>query len=235
MALVGGVFAESVFVEDFEKASAAESVGMVDGAAAWQTRGNRPLLSVMEDTDGLKAGNALRMTKGLVFVNFPEVELAEGDSLEVSFRYRFPEALQETGFPFRVGVAWDESGNPAEGNTPGYWFMSNPGAENGLAMINLEEGTDGSLGGGSDIPILAPQFQTPASGTGVNKLTLTVARPSGDGVDVSARINDDSPNTRTDTAGKVTKFNVLALSIATNGSTEFLVDDVNVTVNRKAM
>lgn len=226
--------ADSIFVEDFEKASGEEGVSMVEGAGSWQSRGNRLFLGVVEDNDGLKSGKVLRVTKGLVYVSFPEVELAEGDSLEVSFRFRFAVAPEENGFPLRVGLAWDDSGSPDGGNAPGYWLMTNPGVENGNAMLLLEEGTDGSMGGGSDIPILPPMFQAPASGTAASKLTLTVSRASSGVVDVTSQFNEDSPVTRSDTNAKVTKFNVFAISLATMGETDFMVDDVKMTVNRKA-
>lgn len=234
LASLMGLHAEIIFSEDFEKASREEGASLVDGAGSWHSRGNRLFLGVVEDSDGLKSGSALRITKGLVYVSIPEVDLAEGDSLEVSFRYRFANAPQETGFPLRIGLAWDDSGNPEGGNAPGYWFMTNPSVENGNAMILLEEGTDGSMGGGSDIPILPPMFQAPASGTAVTKVAFTVSRPSDGVVDVTSQINEDSPVTRSDTNAKVTKFNVFAISLATTGETDFMVDDVKVTVNRKA-
>lgn len=226
--------AESIFVEDFEKASGEEGVSMVEGAGSWHSRGNRLFLGAVEDSDGLKSGKVLRVTKGLVYVSFPEVDLAEGDSLEVTFRFRFALAPEENGFPLRIGLAWDDSGNPDGGNAPGYWLMTSPGVENGNAMLLLEEGTDGSMGGGSDIPILPPMFQAPASGTAVTKVAFTVSRPSDGVVDVTSQINEDSPVTRSDTNAKVTKFNVFAISLATMGETDFMVDDVKVTVNRKA-
>jgi hypothetical protein len=234
LAAVLALHAESVLIEDFEKASDIENVSAVEGTAIWTSRGDRQFLSVVKDEEGLKAGNALRMIKGLVYVTFPEVTLEEGDSLELSFRYRFAQAPQEAGFPLRIGIYKDDNGDPVSGNSPGYWFMSCPGVENGNAMIILEEGTDGALGGGKDIPMLQPMFQGPASGTVPNKVKLTVTRNSADTVDVTSQVNEDSPNTRTDTTGKISQFNAFAISLATDGETDFLMDDVTLTVTRKA-
>lgn len=228
------VHAENLVTETFDKASETENIGAVEGAAIWTSRGDRPFLSVVKDDDGLKSGNALRMTKGLAYVTFPEVALEEGDSLELSFRYRFAEPPEETGFPLRVGIFKDEAGQPVSGNTPGYWFMSCPGVENGNAMLIFEEGTDGALGGGSDIPILPPMFHGPASGTVPNTLKMTITRADSGSVDVTSQINDEPPNTRNDSTGNITQFNVFAISLATNGETDFVLDDATLTVKRKA-
>lgn len=225
--------AEPIFNETFEKASIDENVGEVEGETAWFARGRRGLLSVTPDEAGLSSGNVLKITKGLVYVTFPDVQLAVGDSLSVSFRYRFAEGAQETGFPFRFGFFKDSNGTPSDGLAPGYWLMSNPATDEGTAMIVVEEGTDSSMGGGQDFAALEGSFPAPNGSPAVNKVTFKVERTAEDGVDISAQFNDDSAYTRTDGKGKVTQFNGFAISIATMANTQFLVDDVILSVDRK--
>ena len=233
LATVAGAETGPVFKEDFEAASQTENAAAVDGATTWTSRGNRPLLSVVGDTDGLKSGNALKVAKGFVYVTFPEVALQVGDSIELSFRYRFGQPPQEAGFPLRIGLYKDSNGNPADGLAPGYWFMSNPGAEGGKSMVVVEEGTDGSPGGGSDFKGLQDLFPGPATGTTANKFKWTIQRSTDTTVDMAIQTNDDSPVTRTDSAGTVTAFNAFAVSIASMENTEFLIDDVALNVIRK--
>jgi len=232
LVLLAGVQAETVFKEDFEAAAETENAAAVDGATTWTSRGNRPLLSVVVDSEGLKSGNTLKISKGFVYVTFPEVVLQEGDSLELSFRFRFAQPPQETGFPLRIGLYKDSNGNPTDGYAPGYWFMSNPAAEGGKSMVVMEEGTDGSPGGGSDFKGLQDLFPGPATGTAVNKFKWTILRSSV-GVDMAIQTNDEPPVTRADKAGKVTRFNAFGISIASMENAEFLIDDVALNVIRK--
>lgn len=231
---LGNIRAETIFTETFEKASNTENAGEVEGEVLWTARGRRGMLSVMPDEDGLKSGNVMKITKGLVYVSFPDVKLEVGDSVSISFRYRFAEKAQDTGFPFRFGLFKDSNGTPADGLAPGYWLMTNPGEDEGKTMIVVEEGTDSSLGGGQDFAALEGDFSSPSGGTQANKVTFTIERASEDSVDISAQFNDDSANTRTDPKGKVTQFNAFAISLATMANTQFLVDDVVLTVTRKA-
>ena len=120
LALVFAAHAETVFKENFDTASQVENAAAVDGATTWTCRGSWPQLAVVGDADGLKSGNALKIAKGFVYVTFPEVALKEGDSLELSFRYRFALPPQESIFPLRIGLYKDSNGNPADGYAPGY-------------------------------------------------------------------------------------------------------------------
>lgn len=233
LALMTGAKAQPIFTEKFEKASISENEGEVDSETMWTARGRRGLLSVMPDEDGLKSGNVMKITKGLVYVSFPDVKLEVGDSISVSFRYRFAEQAEDKGFPFRFGLFKDSNGTPADGLAPGYWMMTNPAAEEGKSFIVVEEGTDSSLGGGQDFAALEGDFPSPNGGPAVNKVTFKIERTADDAVDVSAQLNDDSAYTRTDGKGKVTQFNSFAISIATMANTQFLVDDVVLSVARK--
>jgi hypothetical protein len=227
------VKAETIFTETFEKASLTENAGEVEGEVIWTARGRRGMLGVMPDEEGLKSGNVMKITKGLVYVSFPDVKLEVGDSVSISFRYRFAEKAEDKGFPFRFGLFKDSNGTPADGLAPGYWLMTNPGEDEGKSMIVVEEGTDNSLGGGQDFAALEGDFSSPSGNSEVNKVTFTVERAAEDSVDISAQFNDDSANTRTDPRGKVTQFNAFAISLATMANTQFLVDDVVLSVSRK--
>lgn len=233
MALAVDAKAETLFNETFEKASVAENVGEVEGETVWTARGRRGLLSVMPDEDGLKSGSVMKITKGLVFVSFPEVKLAVGDSISISFRYRFALQAEDKGFPFRFGFFNSSSDTPADGSAPGYWVMSTPAEDEGKSLIVVEEGTDSSVGGGQDFAALEGDFPSPSGGPAVNKVTFKIERTAEDSVDISAQFNDDSAYTRTDGKGKVTQFNAFAISIATMAPTEFLVDDVVLSVSRQ--
>ncbi|MEI8309437.1 MAG: hypothetical protein WCH98_01645 [Verrucomicrobiota bacterium] len=233
LALLAGAYAETVFKEDFSASSETENASAVDGATTWTSRGSRPLLGVVGDTEGLKSGSSLKISKGFVYATFPDVTLNEGDALELSFRYRFAQPPQETGFPLRLGLYNATSGNPADGLSPGYWFMTNPAAEGGKSMVVYEEGTDGSPGGGSDFSALQDLFPGPAAGTTVSTFKWTILRSSGGSVDIATQTNDDAPVTRTDQGGKVTTFNAFAISIASMVNSEFLIDDIALNVIRK--
>lgn len=234
LASLATVCAEPIFTETFEKASVDENVGEVEGEAAWMARGRRGLLSVTPDEAGLNSGNVMKITKGLVYVTFPDVQLEVGDSISISFRYRFADAAQDTGFPFRFGFFKDSNGTPSDGLAPGYWLMSNPATDEGKAMIVVEEGTDSSMGGGQDFAALDGDFPAPNGSSTVNKVTFKIERTAEDGVDITAQFNDDSAYTRTDGKGKLTQFNGFAISIATMANTQFFVDDVVLNVDRKS-
>lgn len=230
--LLTGARAQTVFHETFEAAGEMENVSGVDGSVTWTSRGSRKLLSTTTDPEGLKSGNALKISRGVAYVTFPEVILEDGDSLVLSLRYRFGQPPQEKGFPIRFGLYKDPGGNPADGFAPGYWFMSNPNAEGGKSMIVVEEGTDGLMGGGTDFGGLQDLFPGAASGTAAVKMTWTLLRSPTGSVEISAQVNDDPPVTRTDPAAKVTTFNAFAISIASIENADVLVDDITLTVVR---
>jgi len=75
-------------------------------------------------------------------------------------------------------------------------------------------------------------FPAPASGTTVNKFKWTILRCSGV-VDMMIQTGEEASVTRADKAGKVTRFNALAISIASMANTENLIDDVALNVTRK--
>ncbi|MEO7933395.1 MAG: hypothetical protein ABIT76_09585 [Chthoniobacterales bacterium] len=239
LSLIAGVVAIAVTVanakellkETFENASGGEELARsLDASTTWICRGSREGIAVTTDPSGLNHGKAMNIKNVLCYTDIPEAELQVGDSLHLTFRFRYRGTGQENAFPLRVGFVGNGSGQVMDGNSPGYWYLTNPNAAKGNAMIAFEEGTDGALGGGSDIAALGKVEEASHCGTQVSNFSMTVSRGP-EGITIECKEGDAESFSRVDAASKVTLFNILAISVI-GSEGDFVVDDIDLTLKK---
>jgi hypothetical protein len=163
-------------------------------------------------------GNALNVnaTAGFnrIWTNFAGVTLNPGDSLTLSFDYRFTQNPADTASQFRVGLFNNGGTNNTEGNDFGYGFATNVGLNSSTGTNVWEEGVGTSILGGSPGGIVA--FGTAGASvnspnTGAHSVVYTMTRNLSGGLDFSASIDGGLAATGTDATPATTTFHVLAI------------------------
>jgi autotransporter-associated beta strand protein len=174
--------------------------GDIQGAVWYQSINTSSIVSVVDDSAGIGTGNALQMVPTSDFYRmlafFPSTTLAgAGDTLKVTFDYRFTVVPDNLGGGFRIGLCnsagtkQTADGSPSttgqtRNDDKNYGFDTNAGAaaSNGTG-VRYEDAGDDILGGSS--PGTRNAFggtgASVASGTTKHTGTLQLTRlPNGD-------------------------------------------------------
>lgn len=223
--LLGSASAEVIVDDTFEDAGSVENVALIESKATWEVAGNRTLLGVVTDPDGLDSGNALSVGNSLVFARIPATTLEVGSSLVLSMRFRSADENVESLAPFRIGLCENKDDIPDTGDTVGYWLSTGPGAE-AKSGISVERNVDSLIGGGNDGTGLGVGFQLGYDWLKPHKLTLKIVRPSAGLIEIHTQLDDGAEVVRTDSEESVTQFNLIALRVANTPQSRVLVDDI---------
>lgn len=223
--------AAKVASDNFDSQEAETSPQLVKSSLEWNAKNQNFVFQLIEDTYGLNSGNSLLISMpyhyGGLYVSFPEVSLEQGQTLTASLRFRFsappPPATNGLRFGFIEGTAE----NPADGSSPGYWVMTNPGLSEQDACIFFEAGTDTGLGGGEDLEMLGKVAMSAAVDTEPHTLVISVTRAA-DGNEISWQLDEGDVQTRMDPNHKALVFNTFALCIGDLSNIELLIDDLDI-------
>ena len=221
-----------VLQDDFEGADEVQASQVVDSKAVWESDAKHKSAGVIRDPGGFGGSKVLVVANNVIFARFPEVKLGDGDSLELSLKFRCADAKIESTAPLRFGLANNTDGMPDTGDTQGYWVMSTPGP-NGTTSVMLEKNVDSLIGGGPDFDGLGPAVPTPYDWQSVHSLKLKVSKPAGGTVSISFKIDDGGEQVFTDPKGTVTSFNTIGFRIANTAKSQLLVDDVILSTGEK--
>lgn len=211
-------------------------------------QGTGGTLSVADDPagTGFGAGNALFFDSGGTFRRFlgvfdTPITIAPGETLNLSFDYRFPAAPASTGGNFRFGL-YNDGGTPLTADTTsssartndfGYAVTTNPGsaAANGTS-ITKEAAGDDILGGSSPggLVTFGTAGGSVASGTTPHTATLSVSRNlAGTALSFSGQLDNAAIFSGTDNSPSTFTFHEFALG---SGGVEidFAIDNVIINV-----
>ncbi len=232
MVLFGGFLrAETKYTDDFEKATV--DGGTIKSILEWKNVVNSQVLSLEGDPEGLNTGKALKLSMGRIYTTFAPIELKENETLKLTFQFRYATQPKDSFSMFRIGLYHDEHGKPTDGLSKGYWIMTNPGSPQSQGLLISEQGTDGALGGGTDLVHLGKSIPSDDFQTKPHKITFSATRLAGDsGVEVSYQVDDDSVNSRVDNRPPfTTTFNNLGINISdAEAGTFVLIDNVTLSV-----
>lgn len=182
--------------------------GVGDGAdpldIAW-TNSNVSTLSVAADAV-IGGGNALSVTATSSFNRiwgaYPTgVTLAPGETLTLSFDYRFTQAPSNTSGSFRFGLYNNGGTETGETDNFGYAVSTNPGSNSSTTTVNSETAGNSMLGGASPngLSILGTagqSFNSPT--TGFQSAVFSIFRTlDGNSLELSASINGGTAATAT--------------------------------------
>jgi hypothetical protein len=222
--------AEVIFCDDFEDAGTIENVSAIDSKLSWEAADNRPLLSVLGDTEGLNSGNALVVGNNLVFARIPATTLEVGSSLVLSMRFRSPEENVNAIAPLRIGLCESREDSPDKGDTVGYWLHTGPGpAKSGISM---ERNVESSIGGGNDGVGVGETFLLGYDWLKPHQLTLKIVRPSASVIEIHTKLDDGEEVIRTDAQASVTQFNLVAVRVANTPKSSVLIDQIQLELLR---
>lgn len=230
---LGSASAEIILSDTFEDAGSVENVAVIDSKATWEVAGNRTLLGVVIDPDGLNSGNALSVGNSLVFARIPATTLEVGDSLVFSMRFRSADEAVESLAPFRIGLCENKDDLPDTGDTVGYWLSTGPGVE-AKSGISVERNVDSLIGGGNDGTGLGIAFQLGYDWLKPHKLLLKIVRPSAGRIEIHTQLDDGPEVVRTDSEESVTQFNLIGLRVANTAQSCVLVDDIKLELQKAA-
>jgi len=194
------------------------------GDLAWFTLGT-PTVAVVNDSLGIGYGNALQLTpastgRGLV-ANMPARTLADGDSLALSFDWRFTgtTALNQS-YNLRFGLH-SSNGTPntadnttASDNDKGYFIGTNPGVNSASGTMQFREtGAAPGVLGGTDWSTFGTSGACVSAGTATHTATLIITRV-GTTLVVSGQIDNLAASTGTDASPVTYTFDQLGLTLA---------------------
>ena len=222
--------------------------GFTDGArtngtdpadSAWYTLG-APTISIVDDTAGIGSGNALQIAatgstgRGIV-AGFPAQTLADGNSITLSFNWRFTGTVGlNQANSLRYGLH-SSNATPATAdnttqadNDKGYFVMTNPGAAGTSTTLKRETGSSPGVLGGNDWSGLGTAGASVSGSTAKHTSTIVITR-SGSNLVVSTNIDNLAAATGTDSAPVTYTFDQFGITLA--GATlpsPILIDNIRV-------
>ena len=222
--------------------------GFTDGArtngtdaldTAWYTLG-APTISIVNDSAGIGSGNALQLAatgstgRGIV-AGFPAQTLADGDSITLSFNWRFTGTIGlNQANSLRYGLH-SSNGTPVTAdnttqsdNDKGYFVMTNPGAAGTATTLKRETGGAPGVLGGTDWSGLGTAGASVSGSTVKHTSTIVITR-SGSNLVVSASIDNLAAATGTDSVPVTYTFDQFGITLA--GATlpsPILIDNIQV-------
>lgn len=240
----------TIVSDSFTDGDRSNAIGGDPLGAVWYQSGTTPdAVSIVDDSAGIGSGNALRVEppgnfyKMITFFTATTLAAA-GETIRVTFDYRFPTAPLSAGGGFRVGLghsAGTQQSSDGNGGTPGrrtddkvYGFFTNAGATSATGTgLRYENAGDDILGGGSpgDPVPFGTNGGAVASGTTKHSAMLQITRLGNGDLDVQARIDNLTPARGTHAAGEVLTytFDEFAFGFSgTNVPPAILVDNVTV-------
>ncbi|EPX61679.1 hypothetical protein D187_010298 [Cystobacter fuscus DSM 2262] len=237
-----------VLNEPFTDGSRSNTSGGDTQGGVWYYDSTTPELSVVNDAGGLGSGNALRLAptsgfhKLLTFFS-PQTLAVAGDTITVTFDYRFPVAPGSSGGGLRVGLL--SSGGTrqtADGGSrsddKNYGFSTNAGGNSGTGTGVAYEGAGDDVLGGSGAGArigFGTAGDSVASGTKKHSAFLQVTRLTTGALLVQARLDNLGLASGVHAAPVLTYvFDGFALGF---GGTDYyptlLLDNVVVTTSRQ--
>lgn len=217
--------AEILLSDDFEGPGETDLVSSVDSKVLWEAAENRQLLGIRPDREGLNTGHALEVGNNLVFARIPTADLAVGQVLVLTLRFRSPDETPQVPAPLRIGLCDTRDENPVTGDTVGYWLHTAPGAA-GKSGLSVEKNAESAIGGGNDGASLGATFSLNYDWRQPHLLTVKILRPSDSTIEVRARIDEGEEFVRTDAEGTVTQFNLVAFRLASTPRSRVFFDQV---------
>jgi hypothetical protein len=217
--------AEVIFSDNFDGESTVENVSVIDSKVTWEAAGNRTILSIAKDPEGLNSGKVFSIGNNLAMVRIPDTELEVGSSLVLSMRFRSTEVDVQYPAPLRIGLCESRDDSADKGDTVGYWLSTGPGGER-KSGISFEQNQDSQIGGGNDSTAIGETFQLGYDWLTPHRLVFKISRPSEGVVEISVQLDDDSELIRTDAKESLTRFNLVALRMANIQQSRLLVDDI---------
>lgn len=220
-ALIGAQIAEDSF-----KSLDAEGPGAIKSDLIWRKIANVTL----DSAQNLKGdGGALQadfISYGKLYVTFPSTEIPLGSALEVTLQLRYVEAPASAAHGLRLGLQnLTDIENPTNTDAqPGYLVFINPGeaAPNGT-MFAVEEGVDGSMGGGKDFKSYGEAAPSIAFGKELRAIKFTVANTDA-GLVSSLTYDNGETYTVTETELMAKTFNTLLIAIGNTAKASIIIE-----------
>lgn len=163
LAAASALQAATLVSDPFTDASRSNTTGGdTQGGVWWQSAANTTpsQVGIVDDTAGIGSGNAIQVVPNVDFYRlltfFPSTTLAAtGDSIRVTFDYRFPTAPASAGDGFRLGLAnsagtkQTSDGGSTRNDDSNYGFNTNVGSTSGTGTGVKYEGAGDEILGGS--------------------------------------------------------------------------------------
>ena len=208
-------------------------------------------LTVSDDSAGIGTGNALLFSPNAdllrYFANFTPVTLpAAGDSILLTFDYRFTVAPPSAGDGLRFGLYFSnntrqtsEPGGTIRNDDKGYAVTMNPGAT-GTFRVQKEDtnGSDDILGGAVYFSsISATNGSCVAVGTTKHSLTFQITRLVGGDLEVRGQMDALTPSVATVAAASVLtyRFDEFAIGTAAGARGPYFLDNIRIVTSASGM
>ena len=177
--------------------------GDVLGGVWWQSVTAAGAVTIVDDSAGIGTGSAMQMVPTVDFHKlltfFSATTLAaEGDTIRVSFDYRFPAGVTPAGDGFRIGLCnsattrqTSDTGGSTRNDDKNYGFNTNPGLTGTSTGVKYEDAGDDILGGsgaGSRIGF-GTSGGSVASGTVKHSALLQITRFANGDLGVQAQVD----------------------------------------------
>lgn len=213
--------------------------GRTDGADAsdisWFALG-APTLAVIDDTGGIATGNVLRQTSSGLYQgllgNAPWYHLGDGDSLTLSFDWRFTAttglnqaAKLRFGMHYSGGsLAYADSSFTS--NDSGYFSSTNPGSANSAGTSLLREPAGDGILSGANNTVIGSAGASVNSGTTKHTASMTLRR-SGTSLICSTSIDGLAAASGTDSTPTSYHFDEInAMLVGSTTAPPYLMDNV---------
>ncbi len=195
--------AQTLISDPFTDASRTDATGGdLLGGVWWQNAVAPAAVTFEDDPAGIGSGLALKLSptqdfhKLLTFFKAISLNMA-GETLRVTFDYRFPIAQISQNDAFRIGLLnsnatqqTSDTGGMTRSDDKNYGFNSNPGLDGNGTGLRHEGAGDDSLGGsGAGARISFGAAGASASGTGSHSALLQITRLDNGDLAVQARID----------------------------------------------
>lgn len=219
-------------IEDTFKNASAESTSLVTSALPWKKIANATMGLAAASKPGASALQVDFLAYGKFYAMFPSVTLAVGSTLEVTLQVRYTAEPASMNAGLRLGLEnLTDPENPASTDAqPGFLVFTDPGqAIDKGSSFAVEDGTDGSMGGGKDFRGFGLPFPSIAFGTETHTLTFTVSKTDA-GNELSFKCDGGELASAVDTSVQPTALNTLLVSVGNIPSATLIVEKAAIRV-----
>jgi len=222
--------AQAPLAEDTFKNASASSTSEVASTLTWKKIANVTLGLTSGSQAGSSALEANFLAYGKFCATFPTATLAVGSTLHATLQVRYASEPGPLNAGLRIGLEnLTDPGNPTNTDAqPGYLVFLDPGqAIPKGGYLAVEDGTDGSMGGGKDFRAVGLPFPSVAFGTTLHTLNFTVARTDA-GIEVSFQCDDGEVSSGVDTSAQPAALNTLLVAAGNTPAASLIIEKVTI-------
>lgn len=228
--------AQAPLAEDAFKSASADSNALVTSVLTWKKIANVTLGLTNGSPPGSTALQADFLAYGKLYASFPTAKLAVGSTLEATLQVRYAAEPSSMNAGLRIGLEnlTDPDNSSNTDSQPGYLVFLDPGqaAPKGGSFA-VEDGTDGSMGGGKDFRGFGLPFLSTALGTVPHTLIFKVARTDS-GIEVSFQCDGGEVSSAVDTSAQPAALNTLLIAVGNTPSSSLIIEKVTINLTPTA-